>query len=105
MLPHNSYVSMAESKNRNFVYLSSSKDYQRQYPSELRNKYIVSKELGKVSHSNISFKDVSLTCPLLSEVLFRTILSSLSTHSSNIENLKIRKNVELICIIYILWNF
>jgi len=47
VLPHNSYVSMAESKNKNFVYLSAIKDYQRQYPSELRNKYIVSKELGK----------------------------------------------------------
>ena len=53
MLPHNSYVSMAEAKNKNFVYLSSIKDYQRQYPVELRNKYIVSKVLGKVSHSNI----------------------------------------------------
>ena len=59
MLPHNSYVSMAESKNKNFVYLSAIKDYQRQYPSELRNKYIVSKELGKVSHSNISFLKMS----------------------------------------------
>ena len=49
VLSHNSYVSMASSKNRNFVYLSSSKDYQRQYPAELRARYIVSKELGKVS--------------------------------------------------------
>ena len=49
VLSHNSYVSMASAKNKNFVYLSSSKDYQRQYPVDLRNKYIVSKELGKVS--------------------------------------------------------
>ena len=64
MLPHNSYVSMASSKNRNFVYLSSSKDYQRQYPIELRNKYIVSKELGKVSDSNVSYEGSVLTSQL-----------------------------------------
>ena len=49
MLSHNSYVSMASAKNKSFVYLSSSKDYQRQHPAELRNRYIVSRELGKVS--------------------------------------------------------
>ena len=64
MLPHNSYVSMASSKNRNFVYLSSSKDYQRQYPIELRNKYIISKELGKVSDSNVSYEGSVLTSQL-----------------------------------------
>jgi len=47
VLSHNSYVSMASAKNKNFVYLSSSKDYQRQHPAELRNRYIVSRELGK----------------------------------------------------------
>ena len=48
LLSHNSYVSLSQGpKSREFVYLSASRDYQRQHPPELRRKYIVSRELGK----------------------------------------------------------
>lgn len=46
MLEHNSIISLSHQKLRCYVYLSTSYDYQRDYPAELTSKYIVSRDLG-----------------------------------------------------------
>ena len=46
ILEHNATISMTHPKQRQYVYMSRSQDYSRDYPSELNKKYIVSRDLG-----------------------------------------------------------
>jgi len=46
LLEHNSTISLTHPKQRQYVYMSTSQDYSRNYPAELSKKYIVSRDLG-----------------------------------------------------------
>ena len=46
MLESNSTISLSDSKIVNYIYMSTNRDFQRDYPRELRSKYVISKELG-----------------------------------------------------------
>jgi len=46
LLEHNSTISLTHPKQRQYVYMSTSQDYSRDFPPELLQKYIVSKDLG-----------------------------------------------------------
>ena len=47
LLSHNDIIGMTGAKLKHFIYMSTNKDYLKMYPTELRNKYTVSRELGK----------------------------------------------------------
>lgn len=47
LLSHNDILSMTGAKLKHFVYMTTNKDYLKMYPPELRDKYTVSRELGK----------------------------------------------------------
>ena len=46
ILEHNATISMTHPKQRQYVYMSTSQDYSRDYPDQLNRKYIVSRDLG-----------------------------------------------------------
>jgi len=46
LLEHNAEIGLADAKRSVFIYMSTNKDFQRDYPKELRSKYLISKELG-----------------------------------------------------------
>jgi len=58
MLEHNSTVALADPKRPIFVYMSTNKDFQRDYPKELRSRYLISKQLGTGACGvvNLAFK-------------------------------------------------
>jgi serine/threonine-protein kinase Chk2 len=46
ILEHNATISMTHPNQRQYVYMSSSQDYSRDYPLALNKKFIVSRDLG-----------------------------------------------------------
>ena len=46
ILEHNSTISLTHPKQRQYVYMSSSQDYTRDYPVDLSKKFVVSRDLG-----------------------------------------------------------
>ena len=45
-MEHNAEIGLADAKRSVFIYMSTNKDFQRDYPKDLRSKYLISKELG-----------------------------------------------------------
>ena len=46
ILEHNATISLTHPKQKQYVYMSASQDYSRDFPSALTRKYIISRELG-----------------------------------------------------------
>ena len=46
ILEHNATISLTHPKQKQYVYMSASQDYKRDYPLALIRKYVVSKDLG-----------------------------------------------------------
>ena len=82
LLDHNSTISLTHPKQRQYVYMSSSQDFSRDFPPELNQKYIVSKDLGSGVCGVVRYLILLINLALrlyfhASRPVFRILVSSL----------------------------